>query len=133
MVEEKKATKHKILYLVGLLQHATKVVRPGRSFVSRMYSTVAKVKDLDFYAKLNKEFWSDLIWWRTFVNSWKGLSLLMSVSQLSQADFLIQTDASGTGGVVHSVIGLGYNCSGHQTGYQFLSWQKNSSLSSSAA
>ena len=62
MAEEEKATKRDILSLVGLLQHASKVVRPGRFFVSRMYSTAAKVKELDFYTKLNKEFRSDLIW-----------------------------------------------------------------------
>ena len=39
----KKATKWEILSLVGLLQHACKVVRPGRSFMSRMYSTAAKL------------------------------------------------------------------------------------------
>ena len=37
----KKATKREVLSLVGLLQHACKVVRPGRSFVSRMYATAA--------------------------------------------------------------------------------------------
>ena len=30
--------------IVGLLQHATKVVRCGRPFLSRMYATAAKVK-----------------------------------------------------------------------------------------
>ena len=35
------ATKRHILSLVGLLQHATKVVRYGRAFVACMYSTAA--------------------------------------------------------------------------------------------
>ena len=39
----KKANKRQILSLVGTLQHATKVVRPGRSSVSRMYSMAAKL------------------------------------------------------------------------------------------
>jgi len=34
---KKKATKREILSLVGLLQHATKVARCGRPFLSRMY------------------------------------------------------------------------------------------------
>ena len=34
----------------------------------------AKVKELDFYTKLSKEFQSDLIWWHTFFNSWNGQS-----------------------------------------------------------
>ena len=40
-LRKKKATKKEILSLVGLLQHATKVVRCGRTFVSRMYWTAA--------------------------------------------------------------------------------------------
>ena len=43
-LEKKKATKREILSLVGLLQHATKVVRYGRTFVGRMYAAAAKVK-----------------------------------------------------------------------------------------
>ena len=39
-----KATKGQILSLVGLLQHATKVVKPGRTFVARMYTAAARLK-----------------------------------------------------------------------------------------
>ena len=45
-LNKKKATKREILSLVGLLQHATKIIRYGRTFVSRMYSTAARVKEL---------------------------------------------------------------------------------------
>ena len=47
-LQKKSATKRQILSLVGILQHATKVVRPGRTFVARMYSTAAKVKNWHF-------------------------------------------------------------------------------------
>ena len=47
-LHRKTATKRDILYLVGLLQHATKVVRSGRIFVARMYSTAAKLRELTF-------------------------------------------------------------------------------------
>ena len=55
----KKATKRQILSLVGTLQHATKVVRPGRAFVARMYSTAAKLRKMYF---ITKSFRSDLVW-----------------------------------------------------------------------
>ena len=97
-LRRKRATKHDILSLVGLLQHATKVVQPREPFVSRMYTTAARVKELDFYMKHNKEFCSNLIWWDTFLSSWNGLSLLQWVSHLPEADFIIQMDASGTWG-----------------------------------
>ena len=44
-LKKKKATKREILSLVGLLQHATKVVKPGHTctFVARMYSEAARL------------------------------------------------------------------------------------------
>ena len=42
-LSRKSATKLEILSLVGLLQHAAKVVRPGCTFVSCMYSVAASV------------------------------------------------------------------------------------------
>ena len=56
----KRATKREILSLVGLLQHATKVVIPGRTFVSRMYSVAACLKRLSYFTHLTKDFHSDL-------------------------------------------------------------------------
>ena len=68
------ATKREIFSLVRVLQHATKVVRPGRTFVSRLYAVAAKVQELDYFTCLNKEFQSDLHWWNTFLGHWNGVS-----------------------------------------------------------
>ena len=95
---KKKATKRQILCLVGLLQHATKVVRPRRTFVSRMYNAAAKLKELSHYTLLNKDFCSDLWWWHIFVSQWNGLSLFRHTSHTGTADRYIQTDASGSWG-----------------------------------
>ena len=43
-LSKRRATKRQILSLVGLLQHATKSVCPGRTFLSQMYSLTAKLK-----------------------------------------------------------------------------------------
>ena len=93
---KKKATKRQILSLVGLLQHATKVVRPGRTFVSRMYNAAAKLKELSHYTRLNKDLRSDLRWWHIFVSQWNGFSLFRHTSHSGTADRHIQTDASGS-------------------------------------
>jgi len=61
-----------------------------------MYATVAKVRELDFYTSLNRDFRSDLHWWNTFLVSWNGLSLLRNTTIAPQ--FYIQTDASGSWG-----------------------------------
>ena len=56
---KKKATKQ-VLSLVGLLQHATKVVKLRLIFVSQMYATTAKMKKLSYYTRFTKEFKLDL-------------------------------------------------------------------------
>ena len=97
-LDKKKATKHEILSLVGLLQHTAKVVRCGRSFVSRMNATAAKVQELDYFTRLNNDFRSDLSWWHTFLAEWNGVSFLRQSSLSKHYDFCIQTDASGSWG-----------------------------------
>ena len=97
-LNKKKATKREILSLVGLLQHATKIIRYGRTFVSRMYSTAARVKELDFYTRLNLEFRSDICWWHAFMAHWNGLSFIRLLSTEAPPDIFIQTDASGSWG-----------------------------------
>ena len=87
------ATKREILSLVGLLQHATKVVRSGRTFVARMYQTAARLRELSFFTRLNKDFRSDLCWWYTFICSWNGLSILRNIAPETPSNFYIQTDA----------------------------------------
>ena len=95
-ISKKKATKREILSLVGLLQHAAKVVHPGRTFVHRMYSVAARVPELDYYTRLNKEFRSDLSWWQLFLNSWNGVSFLKLTAMPQVPDLTLQTDASGS-------------------------------------
>ena len=56
MFEEEKATEREILSLVGLLQHNTKVVRPGRTFVARIYAMAAKLQKMYFITTMNKGF-----------------------------------------------------------------------------
>ena len=99
-MRKKKATKREILSLVGILQHATKIVRSGRTFLSRMYTTAAKLREMHFYARLNKEFRSDLCWWDIFLENWNGIRLLQCTTTLTPTayELSIQTDASGSWG-----------------------------------
>ena len=97
-LSKKKATKRAILSLVGTLQHATKIVRPGRTFLRRMYMTASKVRELHYFVHLSKEFRSDLSWWHVFLDNWNGLSLMRYMKATPRHHYSIQTDASGTWG-----------------------------------
>ena len=71
-----------------------KVVRPGRTFVSRMYSVAAKVKELDYFTRLNRCFRSDLYWWHFFLSDWNGISFLQLATSGVRPDLFIQTDGA---------------------------------------
>ena len=97
-LKKRRATKRQILSLVGLLQHVSKVVVPGRTFTARMYSKAARVKKLHYFIKLDSTFRSDLHWWHTFISTWNGRSFLHVVNQQVPTDCCIYTDASGSWG-----------------------------------
>ena len=113
---KKNATKREILSLVGLLQHASKVVKYGCTFVRRMYQVAAKIKELSFFTRLIKEFRSDLFWWHFFLTSWNGLSLLHS-SYFGQTDYCIQTQMPLVhGAMVQSLTITGFSGRGQWNG-----------------
>ena len=97
-LRKRKATKREILSLVGLLQHATKVVKPGRTFVARMYSEAVRLCRLSFFTRLLKDFRSDLRWWHLFMHAWNGISFLECSPTPRPPDVYIETDASGSWG-----------------------------------
>ena len=103
-----------------LLQHAAKVVRPGRTFVSRMYSVVASVQKLDYFTRLNGEFRSDIYWWHIFLKEWNGVSFLQRLHPTLPSK-LMHRDL---GDVLASSAVNGSNCSGPQNGSKRQSWQK---------
>ena len=85
--------------LIGLLNHACKVVRSGRSFLRRMIDLLHAVHhppNSKIPIRLNKGFRSDLAWWNAFVQAWNGVSFLPPPAHLQQVD--LYSDASGSWG-----------------------------------
>lgn len=96
-VGRRSCEKRELCSLIGKLQHATKVVRPGRTFLRRMFEQLAVAKKMHHHVRLNQSFRSDLAWWNTFLAAWNGVSLLSEVISKSP-DHVICTDASGSWG-----------------------------------
>ena len=80
--------------LVGKLQHACKVVRPGRTFLRRMFELLRGTPKRQCFIRLNATFRSDLAWWLMFLESWNGVSMLADVDN-APPDAHLYTDASG--------------------------------------
>lgn len=87
-------TKRELLSLIGQLQHACCVVRPGRTFLRRMIDLSTVAKEYHHRLRLNKSFRSDLQWWACFLPTWNGTSMWSGVIP-SRTSVVLTSDASG--------------------------------------
>ena len=97
--DRRACTRKELESLIGLLNHACKVVRPGRSFLRRMIDLLYSVRrppNSVIPIRLNCEFRSDLAWWQEFLPGWNGVAFLAPPCRLPRVD--LATDASGTWG-----------------------------------
>ena len=90
-------TKRELLSIIGQLQHACCVVRPGRSFLRRMIDLSRSVKEMDRPIRLNRGFKSDLQWWALFLPTWNGVSMMAGAVRSGWAATMT-SDASGSWG-----------------------------------
>ena len=97
--------------LVGLQQHASKVVPAGRLFIHRIYNLLAQTHNFKrhYSVRLNAECRADIKWWCAFLQAWNGTSMLRPL-RLADTDADFWSDASG-----------GWGCGAH--------WQVSSGLS----
>ena len=85
--------------LIGLLNHACKVVRPGRSFLRRMIDLLHSRNTRpggNSFIRLNTSCRADIAWWGEFVESWNGVSFLDPPLTLDEV--VMTSDASGSWG-----------------------------------
>ena len=87
-------TKRDLLSLIGLLNHAATVVRPGRTFLRSLIDASTTVEHLDHHVTLRAQARADIAWWHTFVSSWNGTSILPEV----EPSHAVYSDASGRWG-----------------------------------
>ena len=90
-------SKRELQSLAGYLNHACKVVRPGRRFLRRIFSLMSQFGRQDHIIRLNGAFRADLEWWRIFVDSWNGISMMLKESWQTPG-VEIWSDASGSWG-----------------------------------
>ncbi len=65
--QRRTCTKQELLSFIGILQHASMVVRPGRAFLRRMINLSKTAHSLHQRIRLNCSFCSDLLWWRMHI------------------------------------------------------------------
>ena len=76
---KKSCTKRHLLSLIGNLQHASSVVKPGRTFLRHMIDLSKRQVHMDGHLWLNAEFRADIQWWATFLDAWNGVSVISTL------------------------------------------------------
>ncbi len=90
----KSCKKRELLSLIGVLGHACKVVRAGRTFTRRLSASTSK---LEHFVRLSREARSDIEWWWLFSASWNGVGLLKH-PVVAQPPVMLNSDASDNWG-----------------------------------
>ena len=89
-------TKRELQSLIGLLNHAAAVVRPGRSFIRNLIENMKSPRLLDQPTRLTAKAKADIAWWRFLVAEWNGVGFF-PLSEKS-ASLQVFSDASGSWG-----------------------------------
>ena len=92
-----RCTQKELQSLAGHLQHAASIVRPGRSFIRRLYDLQARVPKPHHHVHLSVGIRSDLSWWRTYIEQWNGVTFLSACAPVPPS-ISFETDASGSWG-----------------------------------
>ena len=74
------ASKRDLQSLIGLLNHAAAVVRPGRTFLRQLIDTMKTPKRQFQQVRLNQRCRADIAWWALFLRSWNGIALFPNLS-----------------------------------------------------
>ena len=91
---KKSCRRRQLESLIGTLQHASQVVRPGRSFLRQMIDLLRLpgATKGHHHIRLNRGFRADLRWWCTFAESWNGVTV---VPRSAYPTATVTSDASG--------------------------------------
>ena len=91
-------TKRELLQILGHFNFASKVILPGRSFVSYLIKLSTTVSQLHHYVHLTRECRDDLLMWHKFLIQWNGVSMFHEPFFTSSSDLQLYTDAASTVG-----------------------------------
>lgn len=95
-LEKKSCTKRQLLCLLGHMNFASRIIRPGRSFVSHLISLSTSVKELHHHVTLTAAVRSDLAMWSVFLKNWNGVSFFLDDQVTPAVDMELYTDATLT-------------------------------------
>ena len=72
-IDRKSMLKRDLQRLTGLLQFATRVIKPGRPFLRRLYVLQDVGHHPTHNVRLNVAAQADIVWWHLFIEHWNGI------------------------------------------------------------
>ena len=72
--DKRAATKRELQSLIGHLNHAAKVVRPGRPFLRGLIDTMKIPRRQHHKVRLSVACRGDVVWWQRLLASWNGVA-----------------------------------------------------------
>ena len=109
LLSKRCCTKREPLQLLGYFNFASRVILPGRSFVSFLLSIAYSVIDLNQTVKLDCQCYEDLYMWWKFLQDWNGVSLFYETDFTTNSDMKLFSDASLIG--FSAIFGTQWFCS----------------------
>ena len=94
-LDRKACTKRELESLVGRLSHASRVVKPGKTFMRHLFEALTGTRQAHHHVRLSSSIRSDIRWWHTFMAEWNGVSM---IPHLWTPSLEFWTDASGSFG-----------------------------------
>ena len=94
LLDRNKCTKKELLQLLGHLNFSSRVILPGRSFVSYLISLSTNVNNLNHNVDLDTHCREDLHMWHKFLKNWNGVSMFYDSCITNAHDLELFTDAS---------------------------------------
>lgn len=95
---KKRATLKQFQSMIGFLNFACRVVRPGRAFLRRLIEPTMKVAKSNHFIRISSETRLDLTAWLHFLEYYNGVSLLLELRWRSSETLRLHTDAAGSVG-----------------------------------
>ena len=91
-LQKKKVTKGDLESLVHKLLWVSTCVKSSRCFVYRILSAMKQLRSRHHHIRLDPDTKADIIWWRRFIRSFSGVSLI-DTNIWSEPDQLVAGDA----------------------------------------
>lgn len=95
-LDKRSCTKRELESVIGKLQHASLVVRHGRTFLRRLFSALAGLGQRHHYFRLTRACKQDIEWWGALLRGWNGINFYELPEWEIVPDIQFASDASGT-------------------------------------